>query len=190
MGFWEWLTSWLDWLGLRNKSGKLLLLGLDDAGKTTLLQCLKTGQFQCFDQTRSYQREELTIEGIRFSAWDLGGHELARQAWSEYYVNASAIVFMVDISRPDRFEEAKRELDHLLSDESLKTVPFLILGNKIDKEGAVSPDHLAYALGITSQTPETATSVPPGQRALRIIPSSIKRKAGYAEGFKWLAKFI
>jgi hypothetical protein len=50
----------------------------------------------------------------------------------------------------------------LLTDDSLKTVPFLILGNKIDKEGAVSPDHLAYALGITSQTPETATSVPPG----------------------------
>jgi hypothetical protein len=53
----------LEWLGLRNKQGKLMLLGLDDAGKTTLLQCLKTGNFVQFETTKSYHIEDLTIEG-------------------------------------------------------------------------------------------------------------------------------
>jgi GTP-binding protein SAR1 len=190
MGFWEWLYGWLEWLGLRNKQGKLMLLGLDDAGKTTLLQCLKTGNFIQFEQTKSYHVEDLTIEGINFHAWDLGGHELARQAWSEYFLNANAIVFMVDAANPGRLEEARRELDGLLSDDVLRAVPFLILGNKTDKDGCVSPDELRRYLGIQYETPDSATSVPPGQRPIKVFPCSVKMKSGYANGFRWLAKFI
>lgn len=187
---WNWLSGVLQWLGLSNKSGKLLLLGLDNAGKTTLLQCLKTGNFQQFEPSKSYQRLELTIEGIHFSAFDLGGHDIARQSWSDYFLNANAIVFMVDAAAPDRFAEAKVELDKLLSDENLKGVPFLILGNKIDIPTAAAPDMVATSLGIYNQTELNATSVPQGQRAIRLFPCSIKNKCGYAEGFRWLAKFI
>ncbi|EAY10653.1 GTP-binding protein SAR2, putative [Trichomonas vaginalis G3] len=187
---WNWLTNVLSWLGLSNKNAKMLLLGLDNAGKTTLLQCLKTGNFQQFEQTKTYQIVDLTIEGIHFSAFDLGGHDIARQSWQDYYVNANAIVFMVDAAAPDRFAEAKTELDKLLSDETLKNVPFLILGNKVDIPTAVSPDQLASSLGIFSQTDLQATTVPAGQRAIRIFMCSIKNKSGYAEGFRWLSKFI
>ena len=187
---WNWLSGVLQWLGLSNKSGKLLLLGLDNAGKTTLLQCLKTGNFMQFEPSKSYQTIDLTIEGIHFSAFDLGGHDIARQSWSDYFLNANAIVFMVDAAAQDRFAEAKAELDKLLQDEALKDVPFLILGNKIDIPTSVPKDQLAQALGIYNETSETATSVPPGQRAIRIFMCSIKMKSGYAEGFRWLAKFI
>lgn len=190
MGFWEWLTGWLEWLGLKGKKGKLLLLGLDNAGKTTLLMCLKTNNFQQFDQTKSYHVEELTIEGIHFSAYDLGGHDLARQSWHDYYLNVNAIVYMVDAAEASRFPEAKKELDNLLSDESLKTVPFLILGNKIDRETAVSQEVLCSALGLYNMTPADATSVPPGQRPFRLFMCSVKNKSGYAQGFRWLSKFI
>ena len=187
---WNWLSGVLQWLGLSNKSGKLLLLGLDNAGKTTLLQCLKTGNFMQFEPSKSYQTIDLTIEGIHFSAFDLGGHDVARQSWSDYFINASAIVFMVDAAASDRFQEAKIELDKLLADESLKNVPFLILGNKTDLPTAVPPDFLASSLGLFQQTDANATSVPPGTRAIRLFPCSVKNKSGYAEGFRWLAKFI
>lgn len=190
MGFWDWLFKVLDWLGLRHKKGKLLLLGLDSAGKTTLLQMLKTGQFQQFDQTRSYHVEELKIEGINFSAFDLGGHEVARQSWSEFFVNANAIVFMVDSADTERFPLARQELENLLQDEALRNIPVLVLGNKIDLPGAVSVEMLQSALGIPNMTPLEQTSVPAGTRALRIFMCSIKKQTGYAQGFKWLANFI
>jgi GTP-binding protein SAR1 len=77
-----------------------------------------------------------------------------------------------------------------LTDKALKGVPFLILGNRVDKEGCVPAEVLAAHLGITYQTAQTATSVPPGQRPIRVFPCSVKQKAGYADGFRWLAKFI
>lgn len=190
MGFWDWLNGWLEWLGLRNKSGRLLMLGLDNAGKTTLLECLKTGTFRQFDQTKSYHVQELTIEGIHFKAFDLGGHEVARQSWTDYFVDVSAIVFMVDAACPERFQEAKIQLDNLLNDESIKNTPFLILGNKIDIDGAVREEELGAALGIFNMTPESQSTRTPGVRPLRIFMCSVKKKSGYAQGFRWLAKFI
>ena len=187
---WNWLSGVLQWLGLHNKNGKLLLLGLDNAGKTTLLQCLKTGNFMQFEQTKTYQIVDLTIEGIHFSAFDLGGHDIARQSWSDYFLGASAIVFMVDAADPNRFAEAKEELDNLLTDENLRNVPFVILGNKIDIPTAVPEYTLAQSLGIFNQTPLEATSVPEGQRAIRVFMCSVKEKSGYAEAFRWLSKFI
>ena len=190
MGFWDWLFSILDWLGLRNKSGKLLLLGLDNAGKTTLLQRLKTGNFVQFEQTKSYHVEDLSIEGIHFSAYDLGGHEVARESWDEYFVNTSAVVFMVDANAPERFDDAKKELDKLLVSEEMKNIPFLILANKIDLPNARSPNEIATSLGIYNQTPESVVTKTPGIRPIRIFPCSIKDEVGYAEGFRWIAKFI
>jgi GTP-binding protein SAR1 len=189
MGFWDWLTGWLEWLGLRNKSGKLLLLGLDNAGKTTLLHCLKTGNFVQFDQTTSYHREDLTIEGISFAAYDLGGHIMARQSWKDYFVSVNAVVFMVDAADPSRFSEVRGQLDELLGDDLLKGIPFLILGNKIDAPTAVHESILAQGIGVLNQTGDQ-TNLPPGVRPLKIQMCSVRRKSGYAEGFRWLAKFI
>ena len=191
MGFWDWLWNFFEWLGLKNKSGKLLFLGLANAGKTTLLQMLKTGKFMQYEQTKTYTIEDLTIEKIRFSAYDLGGHDIARESWSQYYLDTSAVVFIVDAADPEHFAEAKEELDKILSDETLAKVPILILGNKIDKqEAAVSQNELAHALGLYNLTPEDATSVPPGIRPIRLFMCSIKTKYGFQKGFKWLSNFI
>lgn len=190
MWFWDWLNGWLEWLGLKGKKGKLLFLGLDNAGKTTLLMCLKTGNFLQFDQTKTYHVEELSIEGIQFSAYDLGGHDTARQCWKDYFIDANAIVFFVDASNPSRFNEAKKELHSLLSDEHLNNVPFLIFGNKIDIETAVSRESLALALDLYNLTPLEISKVVPGQRPIQLFMCSVKNKTGYAQGFKWLSKFI
>ena len=90
--------------------------------------------------------------GINFKAFDLGGHEIARKVWKDYYAKVDAIVFLVDTADRERFPESKKELSSLLSDDSLSDVPFLVLGNKIDLPTAASEDEVRYALGLANLT--------------------------------------
>ena len=69
---------------------------------------------------------------IRFRTFDLGGHEMARKIWRDYFAAVDGVVFMVDSADRDRFYLVKQELDYLLNAEELANVPFVILGNKID----------------------------------------------------------
>ena len=79
---------------------------------------------------------------IRFRTYDLGGHELARRIWSQYLATVDGVIFMVDASDSSRFELSKLELDKLLASEELKNVPFVVLGNKIDKRDAASEEDI------------------------------------------------
>ncbi|MBA0600145.1 hypothetical protein Gorai_006343 [Gossypium raimondii] len=136
--------------------------------------------------------EELSIGKIKFKAFDLGGHQIARRVWKDYYAKVDAVVYLVDAYDKERFAESKRELDALLSDEALANVPFLILGNKIDIPYAASEDELRYHLGLTNFTTGkgkvnlTNSSV----RPLEVFMCSIVRKMGYGDGFKWVSQYI
>ncbi|KAI3979639.1 hypothetical protein MKX01_013734 [Papaver californicum] len=114
----DWFYRVLAYLGLWKKEAKILFLGLDNAGKTTLLHMLKD----------------------EFKAFDLGGHQIARRVWKDYYAKVDAVVYLVDAFDKEGFAESKKELDTLLLDESLATVPFMVL-----KE-------LCYHLGLTNFT--------------------------------------
>lgn len=107
-------------------------------------------------------------------------------------VKVDAVVYLVDAYDKERFAESKKELDALLSDESLATVPFLILGNKIDIPYAASEDELRYFLGLTGVT--TGKGIvnleDSAVRPLEVFMCSIVRKMGYGDGFKWVSQYI
>lgn len=131
---------------------------------------------------------------INFKTIDLGGHEFARRMWKEYFTeDVSAIVFVVDAAAPDRFNDVKRELHELLSNESLTKCPFLILGNKIDKqEKAVSEQELLYRLGLEGLTTGKGEKKNDQKvvRPVEVFMCSIINQSGYGEGFRWMSQYI
>ncbi len=152
MFLWNWLSEILNYLGLAKKSGKLLFIGLDNAGKTTLLHVLKTNKLASPTPTPHATSEEFILGNITLTTYDLGGHKEVRRVWRDYFLAADAIVFLIDSHDHRRFAESKAELDSLLADELIENCPVIILGNKIDKFGASSEQEIIDYFGLNGKT--------------------------------------
>ncbi|KAM5568809.1 GTP-binding protein SAR1A-like [Rosa sericea] len=188
----DWFYGILESLGLWHKDARICFLGLDNAGKTTLLHMLRFGCLKQSEPTQQPTSDDFSIGGVHFTAFDLGGHQTARRVWKDYYAQLDAVVYVIDAYDKERFAESRRELDSLLSEESLATVPFLILGNKIDLPYAASEEELRASLGLTNFTTGKGKvkMYHSNVRPMEVFMCSIARKMGYGEGFKWLAQYI
>ena len=175
----NWLLHILYKFGLYRKQGTILLLGLDNAGKTTLLYLLKDGTISNYVPTTRPNIKTVQIGGLELKAWDLGGHRNVRSMWYDYYSRCDALIFMIDSADIDRFTESKEELDLLLREPELKDIPFLILGNKCDLKNAVSGEKLSSNFEINKMA-----------RHVNLFSVSLLDRTGYEEAFKWLGDVL
>jgi ADP-ribosylation factor-like protein 5B len=156
---------------------KLCLIGLDNAGKTTLLYKLSLGQVVATQPTIGANVESVTYKNIEFQVWDIGGQESLRQIWNSYYTHTSAIILVVDATDRVRFPLVTYELKKLLALDTVKHAPILIFANKQDLEGAATPADLAVSLGLTTVA----------DRSFHIEGCSATEGSGLEAGLEWLS---
>lgn len=128
---------------------KILMLGLDAAGKTTILYKLKLGEVVTSIPTIGMNVETVEYQGkslVSFTTWDIGGRSPMRPLWRHFYKGCNALIFVIDANDRDRVEDAQEELRRLLNEDELRDWPLLVFGNKQDLPNAMSIAELSEKL--------------------------------------------
>ncbi|KAJ3673955.1 hypothetical protein LUZ60_005947 [Juncus effusus] len=148
MGLWEAFLNWLRSLFFKQEM-ELSLIGLQNAGKTSLVNVIATGGYsEDMIPTVGFNMKKVVKGNVTIKLWDLGGQPRFRSMWERYCRSVSAIVYVVDVADQDNLEISKNELHDLLSKPSLTGIPLLVLGNKIDKSEALSKETLTNAMDL------------------------------------------
>ncbi|CAH1762312.1 7546_t:CDS:2 [Entrophospora sp. SA101] len=125
------------WKKLTNtEEVKIVIVGLDNAGKTTVLY--------------KFNIEEIIYKNIRFLVWDLGGQDSLRATWKTYYVKTKAVIMVIDSTDKNRLHISRKELHTMMEDENLVNSVLLVYANKQDMQGSLSAAQISEALNLTS----------------------------------------
>ena len=130
------------------KEMRILMVGLDAAGKTTILYKLKLGEVVTTIPTIGFNVETVEYKNISFTVWDVGGQDKIRLLWRHYYQNTQGIIFVVDSNDRDRVDDAKEELHRMLGEDELKDAILLVMANKQDLPGAMTTPDITDKLGL------------------------------------------
>ncbi|KAL0092378.1 ADP-ribosylation factor family-domain-containing protein [Phycomyces blakesleeanus] len=128
---------------------KIIIVGLDNAGKTTILYKLLMNQVVTTTPTIGSNVEEVEYKNIKFLMWDIGGQESLRASWKTYYINTKAVIMVIDSTDANRLPVAKHELHQMMESEQLQNASLLVFANKQDVKGALSASQISEALGLT-----------------------------------------
>lgn len=131
-----------------DKELRLLLLGLDNAGKTTILKSLASEDITQVTPTQGFNIKSVQSEGFKLNVWDIGGARKIRPYWRNYFENTDVLIYVVDSADIKRLEETGQELSELLLEEKLRGVPLLVYANKQDLGHAVTAAEIAEGLGL------------------------------------------
>ncbi|KAL5008247.1 hypothetical protein ScPMuIL_013828 [Solemya velum] len=130
-----------------NDPARILMLGLDAAGKTTLLYKMKLNETVSTIPTIGFNVETVSpVKGISFTVWDIGGQHKIRQLWRHYYHNVHGLVYVVDSTDRERMDESREELFGMLESDELRGVPVVVLANKQDLPKNLKPSEVADQL--------------------------------------------
>eukprot|EP01125_Pyxidicula_operculata_P006033 TRINITY_DN210_c0_g1_i2.p1 TRINITY_DN210_c0_g1~~TRINITY_DN210_c0_g1_i2.p1 ORF type:complete len:180 (-),score=41.15 TRINITY_DN210_c0_g1_i2:135-674(-) len=136
--------------GLGKKEMRILMVGLDAAGKTTVLYKLKLGEIVTTIPTIGFNVETVQYKNINFTVWDVGGQDKIRPLWRHYYQNTQGLIYVVDSNDRARVDEAALELQKVLREDELRDAVVLVLANKQDLPNAMSVAEVTDKLGLHS----------------------------------------
>ena len=155
---------------------EVVLVGLENSGKTTLLSVLANGVPVQTAPTIGLNVKLVKKAGVQMKCWDLGGQAQYRQEWMRYTLGSDCIVFVIDAANPSRFGEARSELHRLLENKELATTPLMIVANKIDLDPHASEQTLIRELNLDYIT----------DNAWIIVPCSALKTINVDEVVQWL----
>ncbi|KAI7828474.1 ADP-ribosylation factor family-domain-containing protein [Kickxella alabastrina] len=160
---------------------RILMVGLDAAGKTTILYKLKLGEIVTTIPTIGFNVETVEYGSISFTVWDVGGQDKIRPLWRHYFQNTQGIIFVVDSNDRDRIVEARDELQRMLNEDELRDAKLLIFANKQDLPNAMTAAEITEKLGIASMSQSQSSP-----RQWFIQSTCATTGDGLYEGLEWL----
>lgn len=175
-----WLSRLSALAGWGKKEVRILILGLDNAGKTTLLYRLKIGEVVTTVPTIGFNVESVTYKNLNFNVWDLGGQTSIRPYWRCYYANTAAVIFVVDATDKERLSTASEELQAMLNEEELREAALLVFANKQDQPGALGASEISTILELPKLK----------NRSWSIVACSAVTNLGINEGMDWLVQTV
>ncbi|XP_051528477.1 ADP-ribosylation factor 4b [Myxocyprinus asiaticus] len=159
------------------KEMRLLMVGLDAAGKTTVLYKLKLGEVVTTIPTLGFNVETVEYKNISFTVWDVGGQDVIRRLWRHYYQNTKGLIFVVDSSDRERIETAAEELSMMLQEDEMRDAVLLVLANKQDLPKAMPVHELTERLGLHALR----------SRQWYVQATCAVQGSGLYEGLDWLS---
>ena len=165
----------------KNKEIKGFILGLDNAGKTSILNSFKGIESKNLPPTKGFNFQKFLYKNTSFILWDLGGQKSIRKFWENYYQKENdCIIYVIDSSDQERIEETGKELYNILQQNELTGVPMVIYANKQDLNMALSAEEIIDILGLDNIS----------DRKWTIIACSALTKQGLGMGLDWLIECI
>jgi len=165
---------------LGKKEMRILMVGLDAAGKTTILYKLKLGEIVTTIPTIGFNVETVEYKNIQFTVWDVGGQDKIRPLWRHYFQNTQGIIYVVDSNDRDRIVEAREELQRMLNEDELRDALLLVFANKQDLPNAMNAAEITDKMGLHGLT----------SREWFIQSACATSGDGLYEGLDWLSNRI
>lgn len=159
---------------------RILLLGLDNGGKTTLLKQLASEDISHITPTQGFNIKSVQSQGFKLNVWDIGGQRKIRPYWRNYFENTDVLIYVIDSADRKRFEETGQELAELLDEEKLSGVPVLLFANKQDLLTAAPASEIAEGLNLHTIR----------DRMWQIQSCSALTGEGIQEGMNWVCKSV
>uniref|UniRef100_A0A8D0TAJ4 ADP-ribosylation factor-like protein 2 n=1 Tax=Sus scrofa TaxID=9823 RepID=A0A8D0TAJ4_PIG len=144
-GHWDMgLLTILKKMKQKERELRLLMLGLDNAGKTTILKKFNGEDIDTISPTLGFNIKTLEHRGFKLNIWDVGGQKSLRSYWRNYFESTDGLIWVVDSADRQRMQDCQRELQSLLVEERLAGATLLIFANKQDLPGALSSKGHAF----------------------------------------------
>ncbi|XP_074481189.1 ADP-ribosylation factor 4 isoform X4 [Sebastes fasciatus] len=159
------------------KQMRILMVGLDAAGKTTILYKLKLGEIVTTIPTIGFNVETVEYKNICFTVWDVGGQDKIRPLWRHYFQNTQGLIFVVDSNDRERVTESAEELAKMIQEEELKEAVLLVFANKQDLPNAMGVSELTDKLGLHNLR----------NRTWYVQATCATQGTGLYEGLDWLS---